>query len=457
MAIDATPRNAAHLLRRAAWGGRPEEIAEVTAIGIEATVDRLLDPSGAPVVGEPKRRGGYDGYSETALTNWWVHNAVTSATPAIERLNWFWIGHFATSLEKVEHTYLLHRQFVTLRRLGLGRFDDLLKAVTREPAMNLWLDLHLSTLGNPNENYARELMELFSMGVGNGYAQADVVNAARALTGYDVVEDPGIGLITTAELRPGSHDYGPKTFLGHTGNFDADDIIDIIVERRECHEFVARRLWHRYAGTDPSGPVVSLLADAFAERLRIDDLLRRMLTMEDFYTDDVRNGLISQPFETIVRTVRGFRLEPLDASTMTDEEAYERYESGKWPAGMLPPWAVESWTWNTGQHLPYPPNVAGWPHNAAWLDSNRAAGRLLAGLDIGYVIAGMEHPTAEALYEAEYEGGAALTARLMEGFGVTEWSTETEAAVDAARTDEPYESLAAAFAIAFTSPEVTLA
>ncbi|MEM7338268.1 MAG: DUF1800 domain-containing protein [Actinomycetota bacterium] len=455
MAIDATPRNAAHLLRRAAWGGRPDEILQVVDVGIEAAVDALLDPSQAPVVGEPVRFGGIEPYSPVEFESWFVRLAATSPTPAIERLAWFWSGHFATGIEKVEFVDLMHRQLVMLRRLGLGRFDDLLKAVTRDAAMNIWLDLNLSTVGNPNENFARELMELFSMGIDNGYTQSDVVNAARALTGYQLTDHEGTGRVVGTTLHAALHDHGLKTLFGETGPFDGDDVVDMITNRRECHEFIARRMWHRYAGTSPAAQVVSTLANAFGARLSIDDLLRTMLTLPQFYDDDVQAGLVSQPLESIVRVVRGFDLPVYDAEALSIEEADETTGPNQ-----MPPWIIESWGETMGQRLASPPNVAGWPHNAAWLDSNRAAGRLVAGIEMGHAVAEYESPALERLWSSIGDG-ARLTAELMAGMGVVEWTAETESAIAAAAgshtVDDPYQSLVAAFAVAFTSPEVTLA
>lgn len=448
MAPNPSPSNAAHLLRRAAWGGTPAEIQQIIDAGIESAVDGLLDPTAAPTVGEPLRRPGYDAFDIGALQAWFARLAATSPTPAIERLTWFWSGHFATGIEKIELPDLLHRQWVTCRRLGLGRFDELLKAISRDPAMILWLDLERSVVGNPNENFARELMELFSMGASNGYNQADVVNAARAFTGYGV---QGFMGRPQQFLRVRSaHDYGTKTFLGERGRFDGDGIINRIVERRECHEFIARRFWHRYAGTEPTPGIVGEIADAFGRRLRIDDLLRTMLTMDAFYTDEVKGGLVSQPFEALVRTIRGFELPVYDAERLPfeDDDAEED--------GVLPGWMLADLCVQLRQEPGNPPNVAGWPHNMAWLDSNRAAGRLLAGIELGGWIA-EEAAVGESLAAMASTPGR-LTSELFDRFGVVDVSAETADAIGAAtRGLDPEAAVAAAFAVAFTSPEVTLA
>jgi uncharacterized protein (DUF1800 family) len=451
MAVEPSRRNAAHLLRRAGWGGTESEIDRVTRDGIEASVDRLLDVSGAPPAGEPGWSRGEAPYSEEALLLWFVHLAVTSPTPVLERLLWFWHGHFATSLEKVEFPDLLHRQWVTLRRLAMGRLDDLLVAVTHDPAMNVWLDLHTSVVGRPNENYARELLELFTMGAGNGYTQADVVEAARALTGYGLRYDRRADRPVGARLDPALHDYGPKTFLGWRGNFDVDDIVAIVVERPECHRFVAGRFWMRYAGTEPPPGVLDELARALRSRLRIDDLLRALLTHPGFYADDVRSGLVSQPVEALCRTVRGFEIPTVDIEGRTLDEVEASLGDEHVSLQLL------GWFEGMGQWPGFPPNVGGWPHNRAWLGSNRAAGRLLAGDEIGRYLAVADTPVGHELRQAAADGDE-LAAALFRRLGVVEWSEETAAAVAAAANGSDRASaVAAAFAVAFTSPEVTLA
>jgi uncharacterized protein (DUF1800 family) len=454
MVVEPSRRNAAHLLRRVGWGGTGAEIDRVAREGIEASVDRLLDVSGAPPAGEPGRSRGEAPYSEEALLLWFVHLAVTSPTPALERLLWFWHGHFATSLEKVEFADLLHRQWVTLRRLAMGRLDDLLVAMTHDPAMNVWLDLHTSVVGRPNENYARELLELFSMGAGNGYTQADVVEAARALTGYGLRYDPRADRPVDARLDPALHDYGAKTFLGRRGDFDVEDIVGIVVERPECHRFVAGRFWLRYAGTEPSDGVLDELATALASRLRIDDLLRALLTHPRFYADEVRSGLVGQPVEILCRTLRGFEIPTVDIADRTLDEVEAALGDEHVSLQLL------GWFEGMGQWPGFPPNVGGWPHNRAWLGSNRAAGRLLVGDEIGWYLAEADTPVGDELRLAAAGGdGAELAAALFRRFGVVEWSADTAAGIAAATTNgsDRASAVAAAFAVAFTSPEVTLA
>lgn len=459
MSVPPSPTNAAHLLRRAAWGGRPSEIARVVDDGIEATVDRLFDPNAADAWAAPKVQNGFLPYEHEAVIGWFAHLCVTSSTPAIERLTWFWHGHFATSIEKVELTDLMVQQFAQLRRWGLGRFDDLLTAMANDAAMNLWLDLHLSVKGKPNENFARELLELFSMGAGNGYGQSDVVAAARAFTGHVLELDPRYDRPVGSRINPGLHDRGTKTFLGRTGRFDGGDIVSMIVERPECHRFVAGRFWHRYAGTSASPSVIDDLAQAFARRFEIRDLLLSLFTHPAFYDASVKNGLVAQPVEVAMRTLRGFEVDTIDLADYTLAEI-DRDEERLLGGGTWHPADVMEWLAGMGQVPMMPPNVGGWPHNEAWLDSNRSAGRLLAGTEFGRYLVEAETPVTQELRRAAARGGAALTQELMARFGRVSWSEQTGAAI-ATALDSPSrngdDGLAAAFAVAFTSPEVTLA
>lgn len=449
MAPRADHGNAAHLLKRAGWGGAPDEIQRVVDDGIAASVDRLLDPGEAPTVGEPRRRPGVDAFEFDALQSWFVRLAATSPTPAIERLTWFWSGHFSSSIDKVEWPDLLHRQYVTCRRLGLGPFDGLLRGISRDAAMNLMLDLDLSIEGRPNENFARELMELFTLGPDGGYSQRDVVASARAFTGYGLTHH--LDRVVGTELRASGHDYGEKSFLGEVGPLDGDDIISIIVERPECARFIARRFWRRYAGTAPPRAVIETMATAFAADHRIDSLLRAMLTSDQFYSSDVRAGLVSQPLETMVRTIRGFEL------AMIDTEVAEWDREDLDPTGVLPRWLVPDALAEMGQQLGAPPNVAGWPHNDAWLGSNRAAGRLQVGIRLGQWLGDADTDVAEDLRQQAGQADE-LARNLFQRFSSVDVSADSLNAIAAASRGRPApQAVAAAFAVAFTSPEVTLA
>jgi len=455
MSIDATAENAAHLLRRAAWGGTPDEIAQAVSVGIEASVDALLDPTNAPDVGGPYRnQTGEQAFSEASFLLWWFRTAATSPTPAIERLGWFWHGHFATSLDKLEFSDLMHTQMVTMRRNSLGRFDDLVMAILNDAAMNSYLDLHMSQVGNVNENFARELLELFTMGQGQGYTQTDVEQAARALTGYSLVEvSPQYRPLST-EIRQELHDYGDKTFLGATGNFSGGDIVNAIVGTRECHRFIVGRMWHRYAGTTPDETVLNELADVFGQQLLIGDVLAAMLKHQAFYSVEVKQGLVLQPVELLVRAFRSFGLPIVDVSNTPFGELEDTAENtdGGWR-----PMAVEWLSWEIGQQPGRPPNVSGWGHNEHWLDTNGSSARVRVGREVGYLVAEADNALSESLLGLTSQPRR-LAQAVLEQFGVVTWSATTmDALTAAANVEWPPDAVVATVATAFSSPEVTLA
>ncbi len=446
--VDSTEENVAHLLRRAGWGGTPDEIAVGAAAGIDATIAGLLDVDAAPPAGDAFRDVGLEAYDPPDFIAWWYRLATTSPTPGIERLAWFWHGHFATGLTKVRFPSLLRDQLVTLRRHGLGRFDDLLELMSHDAAMNIWLDLHTSVVGRPNENFARELMELFSLGVDGGYSQTDVSEAARAFTGYGLRSAANaprrpIG----SELKPELHDYGHKTVLGASGDLTGRDVIEAIVSLPACHRHVVRRLWLRYAGTDPSSETLEYLVAEFARRLDVGDLLTALLTCEEFYSEGVRTGLVAQPVESFVRTLRNFEIEvpDLTGTTVQDAPPQQRQAARR----------LIGWSRLLGQMPGLPPNVAGWPHNEGWLATDKTAGRLMVGVELGAVVGGSDTALSDELRSL---GPDELAETILRRFGRLSWSDATiRAAADAAATvGRGPESVASAFALIFSSPEVTL-
>src|SRR5262249_21989948 len=210
-------RAAAHLLRRAGFGATRPEIDQAVAQGLEAAVEDLFDEA------EDQQAQFRDTFERISgsfvdfedlgqLEAWWCYRMMQTRTPLREKLTLFWHGHFATSIQKVENTFLMHRQCEMLRAHAWGNFRDLVLAVCRDPAMLVYLDGEANSKEHPNENFARELMELFTIGIGN-YSEKDVLEAARAFTGW---HRDGAQFM----FRPEAHDVGRKQFLGRSGRFD---------------------------------------------------------------------------------------------------------------------------------------------------------------------------------------------------------------------------------------------
>src|SRR2546430_13745246 len=269
----ATRAQLAHLLRRATFGPRADEVDAAERAGYDATLANLLAPStvdaGAARTPAPKfetdplvalAKGADRATRQKAqqdlrqqvqqIVLWWLDRLVAADHQFAEKLVFFWHGHWATSVEKVRSAVVMLRQQQTFRDLGYGDFGPFLKAMLRDPALIIWLDGQQNTRAAPNENLARESMELFTLGVGN-YTEADVRAAARALTGWQVRRgDPA------ATLNPQRHDGGQKTILGRTGPFDTDGYADLLLAQPAHGGFLAARLWYPFASgeTPPPGP-----------------------------------------------------------------------------------------------------------------------------------------------------------------------------------------------------------
>ena len=202
--------------------------------------------------------------------------------PLLEKMTLFWHGHFATSVQKARDGYWMWLQNDTLRHHALGNFVALTKAISRDPAMMIYLDLPQSRREHPNENWARELMELFTVGIGN-YTEQDVRESARAFTGYRLD-------LATQRFRfaPNQHDAGAKNFQGRAGNFNGDDIIDILTKQPACAEFIGRKICRYFIEDEPSVQLVNLVAERMrAHNFEMKPLLWEIFCSEEFYSERV--------------------------------------------------------------------------------------------------------------------------------------------------------------------------
>ncbi|HEX6778849.1 MAG TPA: DUF1800 domain-containing protein [Ktedonobacterales bacterium] len=340
----------AHLLRRAGFGAGPGDISAYSALGTNGAVDRLLnfDKISNAALDQHIAAANFDYTNFTDIQTWWLTRMLYSAHPLEEKMTLFWHGLLTSSVAKVggKRGYpLLKQQNDFLRQNAFGRFDDLLAGITIDPAMLLWLDGNRSLKGSPNENFAREEMELFSMGVGN-YTQTDIEQSARALTGW--VINPLTG---KAVLRPQFHDDGSKTFLGQTGNFDYKDIARIICSQAVTPKFLSTRLWRFFAYENPSAADIQPLMDAWhSSNHSIKAMMQALLTSPAFYSTKAYRSRIKSPVEFIVGGFRNLGLGGIE-------------QAGKKLLGAMN---------IMGQILYDPPNVAGWPGDqvsANWVNT----------------------------------------------------------------------------------------
>ncbi|MEU8180163.1 DUF1800 domain-containing protein [Micromonospora sp. NPDC049047] len=424
----------AHLLRRATFGPTADEVDAAERAGPAATVDRLLDPgradSGAAatpppalapdpyarLTGESTREQRQQANAERRkqlqqVTGWWLDRMVAAEDGLTEKLLFFWHGHWATSAQKVKSARMMQGQLDTLRRHGRGPLAPLVTAMVRDPALIIWLDGQKNTRKAPNENLARELMELFTLGIG-AYTEADVKAGARALTGWVVDRRTGV-----ARFAANRHDPAEKTILGQRGRFDAESYAGLLAAQPAAATFVAGRLWFRYAGTDVPAPAGLSGADTIAT-------LRAILTASAFA--QTRGTLVKQPVEWLVGALRQLGIRP---AALPEQQHKQLLAS-----------------LNALDQVPLrPPSVGGWPAGAAWLTTSSLQARLrTAGL-----LASAVNPAVLArLTAAPTAGRADALARLLVVDG---WSARTRAALTPL-AGEPRKLLAAGL----VSPEYTV-
>jgi uncharacterized protein (DUF1800 family) len=349
--MDFTRADVAHLLRRAGFGGSAAEIdALMNRASWADVVDRVLDTSAAPpdAIPEAVEDREDEWYPPwVASVHHWMDRMATSPTPIVEKMTLFWHGVFVSSVDKMKPR-LVFKQIKTYRELALGDLHELAQAMAKTPAMLIYLDNESNVVGNPNENFARELMELFLLGQGH-YTEADVVDMARAWTGhgYDSVGETYI-------WYPGRHDNGQKTIWGITRAWDGPETITEMVrgsKQRACARFIATKLWAFLAGPAPGAEVIDALADAFISAdMEIKALVRAIFLRPEFRSPAVKTGLLRSPVEWMAATMKVLGL----------------------PASVAhPEWYAE----RAGQYLYAPPNVGGWRGNEGWIATSTAWGR----------------------------------------------------------------------------------
>ncbi len=452
----STRSDVALLYRRAGFGLRPGELDQVAAGGYVAAVEQLIaglgaapDPAGdalaAPTftAGPPVERPAGAGADPAAvaahnkavaadldtLQRWWMDRMIVTSTPLREKLTLFWHGHFATGISKVRDARLMYLQNQMFRTSGAGGFENLMQQVAKDGAMMIWLDTSTDKKAHPNENFAREMMELFTLGIGN-YTQDDVVAAARGFTGW--VYDR---LTYRYGFQPRQHDYGTKTYLGQTGDWNGEDIVRIAVTRPESARFVLAGLWSHFAyPVQPSDPVVSDLLAAYGPGLDITAALRALFLHPAFLSPASRTGLVKQPAEFLVGAARALGLDA-GGKPATAGGTSPAVHSGGPP---LPRMASA-----LGQTLFDPPNVGGWGQNGYWLSTDTAWLRLEAGSALA------RRGDLQALHGLPPGQRLAGVASLL---GVDGWGPTTAGALARVASD-PVQLTA----LALTTPEYVLA
>lgn len=379
---------ARHLLNRAGFGGTPQQVRMLAEQGLFASVDELLDYQACtytPVRPEDfdrniivpltpteraelrrarreqdelilekyQRRDNEARQADRAqlerMRQWWLKRIIETPRPLEEKMTLFWHGHFASGARVVEDSWDMFQQNQLFRLHATGNFGTLAAAIVRDPAMLKYLDNDANRRGRPNENLARELMELFLLGVGNGYTEQDIKEGARALTGYTFRDNEFV-------FRRGEHDAGRKRILGQEGAWDGDDLVRLLLQRQECSEFICGKLYRFVVNDAPQRParearaqqefVRKLAAQLRRENYELAPVLRTLFRSAHFYAPENRGTVIKSPVQLVAQTIRSYHV----------------------PARQLT--ALVAACDLMGQNLFQPPNVKGWDGGHSWINTS---------------------------------------------------------------------------------------
>jgi uncharacterized protein (DUF1800 family) len=358
---------ARHLLGRTSFAAQPSEIADYAKLTRAQGVDRLLAETRKQAsFPAPEWTNAYERVFRPEMTQeerqaaqrreqivrglelraWWTAEMLSTPTPFTEKMTLFWHNHFATSQQKVRNAYPMYRQNVMFRKYAFGNFGGLLREVSKDPAMLVYLDGAQNRKGMPNENFAREVMELFTLGEGN-YSEKDIKEVARAFSGWSIDLDAG-----EFRFRKPQHDDGEKTIFGQTGRYNGDDVVTLLLKHEKLAEFIVGKLWVEFVSPDVNAVEVKRLAKVFRDSgYEMKPTLREMLLSDAFWAPTNRAVLVKSPAELVVGSLRQFRFDVEDSA----------------------PFAVIMR--QLGQDLFGPPNVKGWPGGEAWLNTTTLLAR----------------------------------------------------------------------------------
>ncbi len=355
------------LLRRTSFGYTQAQLEAALTDGFSKTVDRLIETKPVEPVALSAAATPGGRFAVGQLQQWWLDHMLSTATPFAERMTLFWHGHFTSDYRKVADDTFMYWQNLTWRRMSLTNLRPMLMQVTTDPAMLRYLDLATSTGQSPNENYSRELIELFSMGPGN-YTEDDVRESAKALAGWQLPQPDSTATVTVATgvtrnlpvystQRPGVFNSrrafkGSVTYLGKTGPLDAQGVVDRILAQPATAQFIATKVAQHFVAAQPNAGFIKNLADSFRRsNYDMKTLMRAVLTSPEFSSAQSYRTLVKSPTDFMVHAARA-----LGANNLSKLIA----AAG---SGM-------------GQSLFDPPDVGGWPNNESWISSNTVVERV---------------------------------------------------------------------------------
>lgn len=376
-----------HLLSRAGFGATAADIREYAPLDRAAAIERVVAGwQRTPVVAPPDFvRGDREGFQRIgqmppderkaweekistqgrAMKAWWMGEMIATPSPLTERMVLFWHNHFVSSFNKVRDPDLLVRQNLLFRREALGNFRVLLQEVARDPAMMKYLDTVQNRKSGPNENFAREVMELFTLGEGN-YTEDDIKQAARSFAGWSVDEPSG-----SFKFNPGQMDSDAKTVFGRTAPMDGHAVLDLILDDPRTARFVTTKLWHELVSEEPIPAEIERISTRFAKTYDIAGLVRDLLASDAFWAAGNRGHLIKGPVDLLVGTVHSLGLQRIDGAMLADLSR------------------------RLGQDVFEPPNVRGWPGGEDWINADTVIARREI---LGRLLRDQDLPGAEAAF-----------------------------------------------------------
>jgi uncharacterized protein (DUF1800 family) len=416
MALGSTDQvyvDTSHLLRRAGFGGSPEVIAAAADRGIAATTETLIDYESTPdpidddyvverieeIIPENAKQALQNRLPVLVVQSWWVYRMLASPRPLQEKMVLFWANHFTSTDNNGTPLYYQNQLF---RSNALGNFRTLTLEVSKNPEMLRYLNGDLNVKAHPNENYARELMEIFTCGrVGPdgkpNYTESDVKASARAFSGWNTRR----GVFS---YRPNQHDESVKTFMGHTGDLNGDDIVDILVSLPATGYYMCRKLFRHFAYDDPEPGILDTLVQTYFDSgYEIRPVVRQILTSDAFYSAKARGALIKSPVDYVIGTVNALGLTPAFAppaselfgdgpySSMPFSQSSRALESQAGQASSPQPLRralalvgspigrlifLVGQIRNMGQDLLVPPSVKGWDGGEAWINTDTLQARV---------------------------------------------------------------------------------
>ena len=365
----------AHLLRRAGFGASRDELEQYLAMGYDGAVEALLNPSDPNNMPDDLIRRYHVEQSELrdlpGSAAYWMYRMISTSCPMEEKIALFWHSLFATGYAKLNQARTQLNQVEMFRRSGLGSFEELLVELSKDPAMIIWLDNNENHGDAINENYGRELLELFSMGIGN-YSEDDIKACARAFTGWTLGNAEYMSIRAAKDsiwpygriawhfnYREEDHDDGEKTFLGETGNFNGEDIVAIIVKQEATARFLATRLFQYFAADEVPAAgekvVGEMMATYFSSGYQVRDMLQTLFRSEYFKSEEARFARVKGPVEMVVGAIR---------------------MAGNYQNPSLGIEKVSNNMFFMGQGLLRPPTVEGWHEGAEWIDSGALVERV---------------------------------------------------------------------------------